>query len=383
MEDGGDSEEDTSSRTNSTQEVSEDGESTNAHTTEQGSSGNVVVQDVNESGITVTLHGETVITELLGDITSRRAGEFDPEAGDEGTGTEHVSNVDNELERIGKSISEGGGSIQVVNETADRTSLLLIMRPLTEETDEEVSFPTSGQQLGDDHEVGGEGGDDDDGGVGGVEQLDGIDALLTTVLGVLDRQFHTEALEVDDDEEDDDGSKEVGDVGKTRAVEGIAESTDLVLTGNEAVEQGDDGTFEFLTTTVIDSGGREGSPHDRLADVGGDEQANTRTNTITLLQEFVQQENDDAGSRQLNDEKTAGEGTEFAGRTVHTRDDVDEGSGEGEDDAEQLLDVFVQLTFFLARRVENDELETVEELHDHGGGDDGADTEFHEGTTRN
>ena len=145
MEDGGDGEEDTGSRTNSTQEVSEDGESTNAHTTEQGSSRNVVVQDVNESGITVTLHGETVITELLGDITSRRAGEFDPEAGDESTGTEHVSNVDNELERIGKSISERGGSIQVVNETADRTSLLLIMRPLAEETDEEVSFPTSGQ----------------------------------------------------------------------------------------------------------------------------------------------------------------------------------------------------------------------------------------------
>ena len=157
---------------------------------------------------------------------------MDPEAGDESAGSEHVDNVDNKLEGISESVSEGSRSIQVVDETADRTSLLLIMRPLAEETDDKVVFPTSGQQLRDDHEVGGEGGDDDDGGVGGVEQLDGVDTLLTTVLGVLDGQFNTEALEVDDDEEDDDGGEEVGDVGETRTVEGIAESTNLVLTGD-------------------------------------------------------------------------------------------------------------------------------------------------------
>ena len=383
MEDGGDGEEDTSTGTNSTQEISEDGESTNAHTTEQGSSGNVAVQDVNEGGVTVTLHSETIVTELLGDITSGGAGELNPEAGDESAGSEHVDNVDNELEGISESVSEGSRSIQVVDETADRTSLLLIMRPLAEETDDKVVFPTSGQQLRDDHEVGGEGGDDDDGGVGGVEQLDGVDTLLTTVLGVLDGQFNTEALEVDDDEEDDDGGEEVGDVGETRTVEGIAESTNLVLTGDQLVEQGDDGTFEFLSTTVVDSGGREGSPDDRFADVGGDEQADARANTVALLQEFVQQENDDTSGRQLNDEKTTGEGTELASRTVHARDDVDEGSDEGEDDTEQLLDVLVQLTLFLARRVEDDKLETVEKLHDHRRGNNGTNTEFHEGTTRN
>lgn len=383
MEDGGDGEEDTGSGADSTQEVSEDGESADAHTTEQGSSGDVAVQDVDEGGITVTLHGETVIAELLGDVTSGGAGELDPEAGDEGASSEHVGDVDDELERIGEGVGEGGGSIQVVNEAADGTSLLLVVRPLAEETDEEVGFPASGQQLGDDHEVGGEGGDDDDGGVGGVEQLDGVDALLTAVLGVLDGQLHTEALEVDDDEEDDDGGEEVGDVGETGAVEGVAEGTDLVLTGDKAVEQGDDGAFEFLATTVIDSGGGEGSPHHRLADVGGDEQADAGADAVALLQEFVQQEDDDAGSGQLDDEETAGEDAELAGGTVHAGDHVDEGGGEGEDDAEQLLHVLVQLTFFLARRVEDDELETVEELHDHGGGDDGADTEFHEGATRN
>ena len=209
MEDGGDGEENTSTGANSAQEVSEDGEGTNAHTTEQGSSGDVAVEDVNESGVTVTLHGQTVIAELLGDIASRGARELNPEAGDEGAGTEHVGDVDDELERISESVREGGGGIEVVDETANGTSLLLIVRPLTEEADQEVVLPTSGEELRDDHEVGGEGGDNDDGGVGGVEQLDGVEALLTAVLGVLHGELNTEALEVDDHEEDNHGGEEV------------------------------------------------------------------------------------------------------------------------------------------------------------------------------
>ena len=381
MEDGGDGEENTSTRTNSTQEVSEDSEGTNAHTTEQGSSGDVAVQDVNEGSVTVTLHGQTIITELLGNITSRRARELNPETGDESAGTEHVGDVDDELDGISESLREGVGGIQVVDETTNGAGLLLIMRPLTEEADNEVVLPTSGEQLRDDHKVGSKRRDNDDGGVGSVEELDGVETLLTTVLGVLDGQFNTETLEVDNNEEDNNSGEEVDNIRETRTVESITEGTDLILTGDQAVEQGDDGTFEFLTTTIIEGGGGEGSPHNRFTDVGSNEQADTRTNTVSLLEEFVQEENNNTGSRQLDNEEDASEHTEFASRAVHTRDNVDKSSGDGKDDTEQLLDVFVQLTLFLNTGVEDNELKTVEELDNHGGGDNGADTEFHESTT--
>ena len=78
----------------------------------------------------------------------------------------------------------------------------------------------------------------DDRDVAGVEQLDGVAAVLAAVTGRLDRQVDTEALEVDDDAEDEDRSTEVHQVGKILVVEGLPESVDLVLAGGEQEEQG-------------------------------------------------------------------------------------------------------------------------------------------------
>jgi hypothetical protein len=54
------------------------------------------------------------------------------------------------------------------------------------------------QELGDEVQVGHKGGLEDDGHVGGVEQFDGVAALLATGTLVAHRQVHAEALEVDD-----------------------------------------------------------------------------------------------------------------------------------------------------------------------------------------
>ena len=51
--------------------------------------------------------------------------------------------------------------------------------------------------LRDDVEVGDEGALEDDGDVGGVEELDGVAAVLATVARRLDRQVDTEALMAD------------------------------------------------------------------------------------------------------------------------------------------------------------------------------------------
>ena len=67
-------------------------------------------------------------------------------------------------------------------------------RPRPQQVDQEVAAEARGEHLGDDVEVGDQGGLQDDGDVGGVEQLDGVGVVLTTVAGRLDGQVYPEAL---------------------------------------------------------------------------------------------------------------------------------------------------------------------------------------------
>merc|ERR1712070_1095713 len=72
--------------------------------------------------------------------------------------------------------------------------------PATQKLHKYVSAVTLVKQLREEVQVGNQRGLEDDRNVRGVEQLDGVGALLTTVLLVLDWEIHTEALEVDDDD---------------------------------------------------------------------------------------------------------------------------------------------------------------------------------------
>ena len=65
------------------------------------------------------------------------------------------------------------------------------------------------------------------------------------------------------------------------------------------MEEGYDGTLELCTTACVDSGGAEGLPYDVLAYVGGDEQRDTRAQSVALLQQLVEYQYDDAGKEQL------------------------------------------------------------------------------------
>ena len=157
---------------------------------------------------------------------------------------------------------------QVVAETANGVGAAAAgVIPDTEQVDDEVAGELDGEHLRDHVEVGDEGTLQDDRDVAGVEQLDGVAAVLAAVTGRLDRQVDAEALEVDDDAEDEDRSTEVHQVGKILAVEGLPESVDLVLAGGEQEEQGDEGAV-----ACVEGGRGEALPDDRLADVGGDEE---------------------------------------------------------------------------------------------------------------
>ena len=81
------------------------------------------------------------------------------------------------------------------------------------------------------------------------------------------------ALQVDDEQEDDGGGQQVGDVGEAGAEEGLLQRPDLVGPGEEQVEPVDHRALELRAAAVGgDRVGREGLPDDRLADVGGDEE---------------------------------------------------------------------------------------------------------------
>ena len=86
-------------------------------------------------------------------------------------------------------------------------------------------------------------------------------------------------LEVDHYTEDEDGGEEIHQVGEVLPVESLPEGPDLVLSRGEEVEQSNHGALELSAAASVHCGGGEGLPHDGFADIGGNEQGNTRAKT--------------------------------------------------------------------------------------------------------
>lgn len=88
-------------------------------------------------------------------------------------------------------------------------------------------------------------------------------------------------MEVDDNQKDQHGREEIGQVRQVAAVECLLNRADLVVAGDQQVDQSNESAFKLGSTASVDGGGGEGLPDDALADVGRDEEGNTRTKTIT------------------------------------------------------------------------------------------------------
>lgn len=67
-------------------------------------------------------------------------------------------------------------------------------RPSSKQINQEIATEACGEHLGDNVQVGDQGGLQDDGNVGGVEELDWVGVVLATVASWLDRQIHPESL---------------------------------------------------------------------------------------------------------------------------------------------------------------------------------------------
>ena len=62
-------------------------------------------------------------------------------------------------------------------------------------------------------------------------------------------------LEVNDDQDDNDGGYQVGNVRSVLPIEGLLDGVKLVLLGQEEVEKGDDGSLELSTLLRADGDG--------------------------------------------------------------------------------------------------------------------------------
>lgn len=378
-----DSKESTGTGTESAQKVTGDGERTNAGTTKGGGSRDDALELLVHGLITVASHDETLILELLGNITRAGARNLDPCLGEESTSTEHVDDVGAHVDRVEKSLLHVLGRRHVVDETGGSVELrrTILGLPDTEETDKEVLREAGVEHLADKEDVGRKSGLQHDGHVGGVEQADGVRSTSTTLARRLDGDLDAETLEVDDSGEDGNGGKEVHDVGEVLAVESLLESSLLVGPGHEEVEEGNDGTLKLGTTASVDGGGRESLPHDGLADVGGDEQRDTAAQTVALLEELVEEDNNHTGNNELEDQEEDDTSTKVGGRSIETGEDVDSSSTGGEDEGQELLGGLVELAVGLEVKVDVDHVGASKELENHARGDDGGDTQFHQCTT--
>lgn len=157
LEDNSDSQQNTSTRTNGTHKVSNDGEGSNTHTTKGSSGRDVSVEDMNKGRITVSLHDHLVVTELLSDIPSRSSRDLNPGLTEESTSSQDENKVENGMERIVDDFSKGHGRRDVVGNSSDGDLLScasLNLLPLSKKTNQNIGWSTVVQELRDKVQVG-------------------------------------------------------------------------------------------------------------------------------------------------------------------------------------------------------------------------------------
>jgi len=321
---------------------------------------------------------------LLGDVSNRGARDFDPGLGEQGASTHHEDNVENSVDGVSEDREEISGGRNVIGETTngDRVTTHFDILPLTEESNGKESYESSVEELGEEIEVGDQSSVEHDGDVGGIEQLDGEVGGVSLNALLLNVEIDSETLEVDDDQEDEDGGEQVVEVGETLSVESLLEGSDLVGFSDQKVEESNNGSFVLSTVFSDDGNGGEGSPEDVFADVGSNEKRDTRsTETPSLAEDFIEHHDNDTGEGELDDDQDGVTSTDSVNITVLARPDSGKGFEESDEQTEKLLSTIEQGTIFFIALINVDDLSTSQKLHNHTTSNDRGDTEFHKSTS--
>lgn len=189
----------TSSRTNSTHEVSKDAQSTDANTTESSSSCNVAAQIANHRFLTeATFKHHVLIHQLASNVTGCGSRHINPDAGEERARTHNKEAIEEAVEGVTEDVGPGARRRNVVSQTTDRSRVTLhvILLPLAKEANEKVALELAVKHLREEVQVGDEGCLQNDRDVRSIEQLDWVRSLVATNTFGGNSQFDAETLEV-------------------------------------------------------------------------------------------------------------------------------------------------------------------------------------------
>ena len=97
------------------------------------------------------------------------------------------------------------------------------------------------------------------------------------------------------------------------------------------MEECDDCSLEFGALLSSDGNRWETSPEDVLANVSCDEERDTTSETIALLQELIKKDNNDTSSEELEENEKSVDCTEIWEFTIHAGKDVGKSLTESDD----------------------------------------------------
>jgi len=166
----------------------------------------------------------------------------------------------------------------------------VVILPLSKKGNDKVSSELPGEDLGEEVNIGDESGLEDDRDIGSVEQLDWVWLSESSHLLGAQRKLNSESLEVDDDQCDYNSGKQVAKVRCVLSVDSLLQAVDLVWLSQQEVEESDDASLEFSSLVSSNGDWGEAFPEDALADVGGNKEGDTRSETVSLLKELVKHE---------------------------------------------------------------------------------------------
>lgn len=380
--DNGDGEKDSGSRSDSTHEVGDDGKSSNAQSSEGSGGWDVLVEGAVGGSLAMSNDDHSLLMELLGNVLGGRSGDLDPSLGEQSASSQDEGDVEDGVEWIRDDVEEGSGWRDIVGKSSDWDRVDLSagsskLLPASEKADQWVRWESSEEHLGQEVEVGDQGSLQDNWDVGGVEKLDWVRSGGSSLSLVLDRQVDAESLEVDDDEEDKSGSQQIGDVWQVLSVEGLLESADLVVSGDQEVDQGDESSLELGSSSSVDGGWAESLPDDAFADVGGDEQRDSRSQSVSLLEHFVEDHDEQSGEEELDDDEQGVSGSKVSHASVQSRKYIGRSLSDGDQNTKELLGSGEKLTIFLDSLIDLDNSGSSKKLHDETRSNDWTDSELH------
>lgn len=298
--------------------------------------------------------------ELFSNIIDGASRDFNPGLREKTAGSDNKDHIEDSVDRVSDDLKSGSRGADVVDESTywNRVgSSQLNVLPRSEEIYQEVSTEVSVENLRDEEQVGDEGSLENDGDVGSVEQLDWVWLSLALNSVALDSKINSESLEEDDDEEYEDSGEKIDKVWQLRSVEWVLDSLEFVRSKEDGVQESNDRSLVLLSVRGGLGDGGEWLPDNGLTDVDGNEEGDTRvSDTVSLLEEFVQEDDDDSGKGQLDDNQEGVSGSELVEISVDSTPDIGKGLEKSNNQSQQLLSSIEEGRLFFVVLVELNQL---------------------------